>query len=118
MERFHRTLNSVLGKLVTSSQRDWDERLPFALAAYRASVHSSTGYTPNRLFLGRENRLPIDLAMGLPVEETNGETTVDEFVEKQQRMAEETFQLVRENLSRNAQRRKSCLLYTSPSPRD
>ena len=45
--------------------------------------------------------------MGLPVEETNGEMTIDEFVEKQQRMAEETFQLVRENLSRNAQRRKS-----------
>ena len=42
VERFHRTLNSVLGKLVSSNQRDWDERLPFALAAYRASVHSST----------------------------------------------------------------------------
>ena len=84
VEGFHRTLNTIIGKLVSSSQRDWDERLPFALAAYRASVHSSTGYTPNRFFLGRENRLPVDSAMGLPVEETNGEMTIDEFVQKQQ----------------------------------
>ena len=36
VERFHRTLNSVLGKVVSDNQRDWDQRLPFALAAYRA----------------------------------------------------------------------------------
>ena len=108
VERFHRTLNSVLGKLISSSQRDWDERLPYAMAAYRATVHASTGFTPNRLFLGRENRLPVDLLMGLPVNEVNGDHTVDDFVERQQRLAEETFQLVRQNLSRNAQRRKSA----------
>ena len=77
--------------------------------AYRATVHSSTGFTPNRLFLGRESRLPIDLVMGLPVNEVNGETTMDGYVERQQQLAvaEETLQLVREHLSRNAQRRKS-----------
>ena len=69
VERFHRTLNSMLAKSVSESQRDWDERLPLVLAVYRASLHSSTGFTPNRLFLGREVRLPIDLVMGLPVEE-------------------------------------------------
>ena len=108
VERFHRTLNTVLGKLVSSNKRDWYERLPYALAAYRATVHTSTGFTPNRLFLGRENCLPIDLAMGLPINEVNGTRTVDDYVERQQQLAEETFQLVRENLSRNAQRRKSA----------
>ena len=39
-ERFHRTLNSMLGKVVCETQRDWDERLPLVLAAYRASPHS------------------------------------------------------------------------------
>jgi len=76
--------------------------------AYRATVHNSTGFTPSRLFLGRECRLPVDLIMGLPVSEMNGEVTMDEFVERQQQLAEETFQLVREHLSRNAQRRKSA----------
>jgi len=68
-ERFHRTLNSMLGKVVNDSQRDWDPKLPFVLAAYRASVHNSTGYTPNKLFLGRENRMPLDLIMGIPCHE-------------------------------------------------
>ena len=65
VERFHRTLNSMLGKVVSESQRDWDEKLPYVLAAYRAFVHDSTGYSPNRLFLGRESRMPVDLAIGL-----------------------------------------------------
>ena len=106
VERFHRTLNSMIGKVVSDSQRDWDERLPLVMAAYRASPHSSTGYTPNRLFLGRENRMPVDLAMGLPPSEVNGDQTIDDYVAKQQELASETYQLVRENLRVNAERRK------------
>jgi len=75
--------------------------------AYRATIHSTTWFTPNRLFLGREYRLPVDLIIGLPVNEVNEELTVDEYIERQQQLAEETFHLVREHLSRNAQRRKS-----------
>lgn len=63
VERLHKTMNSMLGKVVSESQRDWDDRLPLVMAAYRASPHSSTGFTPNRIFLGRENRMPLDLAM-------------------------------------------------------
>ena len=92
---------------MSENQKDWDQRLPFALAAYRASVHSSTGFTPNKIFLGRENRMPVDLAMGLPPSELNGEVSMDEFVEKQQQLADETYQLVRQNLGQNAQRRKA-----------
>jgi len=51
VERFHRTLNSMLAKTVSELQRDWDERLPLVLAADRAIPHESTGLTPNRLFL-------------------------------------------------------------------
>ena len=29
VERFHRTLNTMLGKVVTESQKDWDDRLPY-----------------------------------------------------------------------------------------
>jgi len=41
VERFHRTLNSMLAKAVSDSQRDWDERLPLVLSAYRATPHES-----------------------------------------------------------------------------
>jgi len=53
VERFHCTVNSILAKVVNEKQRDWDEHLPYAVAAYRATPHESTGYTPNVLFLSR-----------------------------------------------------------------
>ena len=107
VERFHRTLNAMLGKVISESQRDWDERVPFVMMAYRASVHSSTQFTPNKLFLGRENRMPIDLVMGLQTEEMNKSDSIDDFVQKQQEVAERAFQLARENLHENAKRRKT-----------
>jgi len=69
VERFHRTLNSMLAKVVSEQQRNWDEYLPSVMMAYRATQHSNTGYTPNKLFLGREGKAPIDVAYGLPSEE-------------------------------------------------
>lgn len=108
VERFHRTLNSMLAKSVSESQRDWDERLPLVLAAYRATPHSSTGFTPNRLFLGREVRLPIDLVMRLPVEEFLSNVSADEYMAKLQCQSAAAFKLAREHLRINAERRKTA----------
>ena len=41
VERFHRTLNSMIGRMVDENQRDWDNLLPYAMAAYRSSRHES-----------------------------------------------------------------------------
>ena len=106
VERFHRTLNSMLGKVVSESQRDWDERLPLVLAAYRATPHESTGLTPNRLFLGHEVRMPIDLVMGLPPEEFVKGMSPHEYLSKLQHDAAEAYQLARRKLRASAERRK------------
>ena len=106
VERFHRTLNAMLGKVMNESQRDWDDRLPYVLAAYRASVHDSTGFTPNRLFLGRESRMPVDLAIGLSSEDRDPEQTTDDYVRHQEDLAQESYRLVREHLQTRAERRK------------
>ena len=53
-ERLHRTLNFMLGKVVSESQRDWDTKMPAVMAAYRATVDEATGYSPNFLMFGRE----------------------------------------------------------------
>lgn len=71
VERFNRTLLDYLAKFVESNQRNWDELLPLALLAYRASVHETTGYTPAQLNFGRELRLPADLLYGCPPNTTN-----------------------------------------------
>ena len=56
-ERFHRTLANIVAK-VARTTRQWETAIPVALAAYRATPHSSTGYSPNFLTYGREVRLP------------------------------------------------------------
>ena len=66
VERFNRTLAGELAKYCREDQQDWDLWLPFALMAYRSAVQEATDFTPARLMLGRELRLPLDLATGRP----------------------------------------------------
>ncbi len=42
----------------------WDNDLSFALMAYRAIPHSTTGFSLNMLFYGRENSMPCDIMYG------------------------------------------------------
>ncbi|CAB0006640.1 unnamed protein product, partial [Nesidiocoris tenuis] len=69
VERFNRTLVDLLSKTVGEDQKDWDKQLPIALLAYRATEHSSTGFSPAMLLYGRELALPVNLLRGrLPQE--------------------------------------------------
>jgi transposase InsO family protein len=43
VERYIKTIEEHLWKVVASHQRDWDERLFLFLLAYRASTHDTTG---------------------------------------------------------------------------
>jgi hypothetical protein len=72
----------MLGKIISSGQREWDEMLPIVMAAYRALPRSSTGYSPNYLFLGRELRMPLDLVMGSPADEQVGDGTFNDIIMK------------------------------------
>ena len=52
VERFHRTLTYMLAKSVQQDGKDWDQRLPYVLFAYRSSPQSSTGESPFYLLYG------------------------------------------------------------------
>mgnify|MGYP003389980841 FL=1 len=108
VERFHKTLNSMVGKVASENQRDWDEYLPMVMAAYRASPHEATGLTPNRLILGRETAMPVDIALGRPEEEKVEFTSYDEFADDLASRLEKAFQMARESLGKAAQRRKNA----------
>ena len=43
-------------------QQDWDRYIPFATAAYRATVHETTQETPNMMMFGCEVTHSLDLA--------------------------------------------------------
>jgi transposase InsO family protein len=107
VERFHRTLNSMLGKVVSESQRDWDEHLPFVMAAYRASSHTSTGLSPNLLFLGHENRMPLDVVMGLPVSDGEGYASTGDFISTMRSRMDRAYKIARQQLKTAAMRRKT-----------
>ena len=106
-ERFHRTLNSMLAKCVKESQRDWDQRIPMVMAAYRASKHSATSLSPNRVVFGRENTLPADLVLCDPDTLESSNNSVPAFVLQQQVRFREAYQLARNHLKVAAGRRKA-----------
>lgn len=66
VERFNRTILNHLSVFVSRNQRDWDQKLPLFLLAYRSAVHETTGYTPAQLLFGRDLRLPCDILFGCP----------------------------------------------------
>jgi len=106
VERFHRTLNSMLGKVVSQNQRNWDEFLPTVMGAYRASRHESTGFSPNFLMLGKENAAPLDVVYGIPVGEEEHYESQDGFVDNRLKIMRESYRIARENLGCSAERAK------------
>ena len=106
IERFHRTLNSMLGKVINANQKDWDLHVPLVLSAYRATVHEAPGFTPNFLILGREVRAPIDIMLGSPVEDPEQWKSYSEYVATHQGRLEVAFKLTREHLKKTAERSK------------
>ena len=63
VKRYVKTIEELLRKVVSTHQRNWNERLSLFLLAYRASTHETTGVTPANMAFGRELRLPCDLVI-------------------------------------------------------
>ena len=55
----------MISAYVSKHQRDWDENLNLLTAAYRSTVHDTTGLSPNYLMLGREVKTPLEVNLGL-----------------------------------------------------
>ena len=103
-ERFHGTLNSMMGKVVDEDQKNWDLCLPYVMAAYRATTHQATSYSPNYLMLGREVRSPADLVYGLPTDDRS--TSYDAYTCEVEERMRSAYAIVREHLGRAAERMK------------
>ena len=61
VERFNRTLKSMLKKVASEEGRDWDTLLPYILFAYREVPQAATGFSPFELIFGREVQGPLDI---------------------------------------------------------
>lgn len=62
VERFNRTLKTILRKHAARYGCQWDKFLPGVLWAYRNTPHSSTGEKPSFLLYGVDCRSPTEAA--------------------------------------------------------
>ena len=60
VEAANKNVKKIIAK-ATETYKDWHEKLPFALHAYRTGVRTSTGATPYSLVYGMEAVLPIEV---------------------------------------------------------
>jgi hypothetical protein len=106
VERLHRTMNSMLAKVVDADQRNWCQLLPGVMAAYRATAHESTGFSPNVMMFGRESRMPVDVVLGNPNDSQLPLINTDDYVAELQERLRAGYQIVRGHLSKTAELRK------------
>lgn len=105
VERFNGTLQNILATTVESCHWDWALMIPYAVLAYRATKHSSTGFSPNMMMFGRELNEPIDLVDGLPPDPENAKSPPQHAKDLRQRL-ESVHQIARDNLKQSTERAK------------
>ena len=64
VEAVNKNVKKIIAK-TTETYKDWHEKLPFALHAYRTGVRTSNGVTPYSLVYGMEATLPIEIEIPL-----------------------------------------------------
>ena len=69
VERYNRSIAQIIRCCIGDRQERWDDFVGIAVGAIRATVNRSTGFTPNRMMLGREVMMPLDLMLGSDGEE-------------------------------------------------
>ena len=104
-ERFNRTLETMLRQVVAEDQSDWDVYLPHLTAAYRATRHSSTGYTPNMLMLGRELPMPLELEFSRPLNDQD-QRFPGPYLNQLKHTIQHSHQVARSNLGRAREKYK------------
>ena len=60
VEAVNKNVKKIIAKS-TETYKDWHEKLPFALHAYRTGIRTSTRTTPYSLVYGMEVVLPIEV---------------------------------------------------------
>ena len=102
VERFNRTLEAMLAKVVKNNQKDWNTCLQKVLFAYRTSIHDTTGFTPFHLVFGRTPKLPVEVMLGrVDKDEVPGYPT---YVQDIHAKLKSAFDLTNKRLSGNYER--------------
>lgn len=105
VERFNRTLLNMLGTLENQKKCHWREHVRPLVHAYNCTKNDVTGFSPYELMFGRQPRLPVDLAFGLPVHHQPGSHS--QYVQNLRSHLETSYRVASENAKKVADRNKT-----------
>ena len=113
-ERFNSTLLSMMHAHARDNPKTWDVNLHHIVMFYNATKHSSTDVEPNRIMLGRNIDMPIDITM--PADPSVQPKSPNEYVRNMERELRSTCIATRNHLKRAATLQKKyydrdCNLY-------
>ena len=103
VERFNRTLTQMLSKTVDLNGKNWDEKVPYVLFAYRTSVQESTQDSPFHLLYGRDPCLQTEEALAVPA--TRCRFEIGSYLEELVTSLQEAWEIARSQVKR-AQKRQ------------
>jgi transposase InsO family protein len=99
-ERMNSTLLQMLRSLSESEKPNWHQHLNKLLAAYNATTHSSTGFSPFYILYGREPLLPLDVILGNGSEKKQHPQSYNNFVTEWEERMREAYQVASENIKK------------------
>jgi hypothetical protein len=104
VERFNRTLISMLGTLESDKKSDWKKYVLSLVHAYNCTKHDSTGYSPYYLMFLRQPRLPIDLILG--IEPDPKQTSYPAFVDNLKSQLKYSYDLATKHMKQSQSKQK------------
>ena len=75
VEQYNRSIAQIIRCCIGDSRESWDDFVGVAVGAIKATEKRSTCFTPNRMMLGREVMMPLDLMLGSDAEEVGRGST-------------------------------------------
>ena len=103
-ERLNQTLMNMLGTLEDKQKENWKDFIPIITHAYNSTRHESTNCSPFFLMFGRHPHLPIDLVMG--VEINNEEGDVRQYTKQLRDKLEKAYELASKEAAKASGRHK------------
>lgn len=104
IERFNRTLATMLSMYVNTRHNDWDLILLFCMFAYNTSVQDSTKFSPFFLLYGRSPKLPPELTLC----SSNSKTYIEleEYLTEVSKRISDSWELARANIQTSQDKQK------------
>ena len=103
VERYNKTVVDCISMLRKKSNH-WDLVVGKCVSAYNSTIHATTGFTPNKLWFGREVHHSSDLMM--PTKPDTDEKTREQYVKRWEADLRLAYEVARDRIGRSVKVQK------------